>query len=193
MNALAEQKLGAATGRLYAAISDLVDLAAQAGATQTRQALAKLGLDVLCGVYHDLRAGAPNPKGDLVEALRRVPPHRSVDQGIVDLTRRVLSREFAEDEDERGRFALRVMPARRPGKPDDVEPEPIELSPREWRVFVWLYRYVEVYGLAPLLREAAAGLETTTIAVSDMLRRLERKGAVAHVGGHRGWLPLRAP
>lgn len=194
MLTVVERKLGAATGRLYAEISDLVDLAAQAQAAPTRAALARVGLDVLCGAYHDLRAGAPNPKGDLVEALRRVPSHRSVDQEIAELVRRVLSREFAEDEAEGSRWVARALPQRQTGAPQTAaELEPIELTAREWRTFVWLYRYVEVYGLAPLLREMAAGLEIATIAAHDMLRRLERKGAVVNVGGHRGWLPVRAP
>lgn len=189
-----EDKLGAATARLYSEVAALVSLAMAARARQTRDALARVGIRVLCGEYHDFRAGQANPKGDLVEALRAVPTHPSVDGPRLALVRRVLAQEFADDSTEGARWVARFAPPRRTGEqPQGSGPEPIELTPREYRAFVWLYRYVEVYGLGPLNREMAAGLGLTGLGVSDILRALERRGAVVNLGGHRGWLPVRAP
>lgn len=189
-----EEKLGAATARLYSEVAALVSLAMDARARQTRDALAKVGIRVLCGEYHDYRAGQPNPKGDLVEALRAVPVHPSVDGHRMALVRRVLAQEFADGPEEGARWVARVVPPRRPGaQREDATPEPIQLTPREYRAFVWLYRFVEVYGVAPLGREMAVGLGATGLVVSELLRLMEGKGAVVNLGGPRGWLPVRAP
>lgn len=189
-----EDKLGAATARLYGEVAALVDLATQARARQTRDALAKVGLGVLCGEYHDFRAGQVNPKGDLVEAMRSVPRHPAVDGPRMALVRRVLAQEFADGSEEGARWVARVAPPRRPEiRHEEAAPEPIELTPREYRAFVWLYRYVELYGMAPLIREMAAGLAVPGLGASDLLRALERKGAAVNLGGHRGWLPVRSP
>jgi hypothetical protein len=190
-----KSRLGERSAALYARITDLVTLAADARDSLARTALARVGLATLRGEYHDYRAGQALPKGDLVTALRMVKcTAPEVELGVVELLDAVVRGEYADGPEEAARLVEGVAPAR-PGraKPGRHVHEPIELTPREWRVFAWLYRYIEVYGLAPLMRELASGLETTTLAVGDILRALERKGAVAHVGGHRGWLPVRSP
>ena len=196
VNAAVTQKLGAATNALYAEIGALIEMAAAAGASagETRLGLACIGLDVLCGKFHDYRAGAPNPKGDLVEALRAVPPHRSVSDGIAALVRRVLLQEFEDGPDEARRYVARVAPAGHvPWVPSPVDQAPIELTPRQWKVFAWLYRYTELHGETPTLGELALGLSMADTDVADVLRKLEAKGAVARLGGKRGWVPLRCP
>lgn len=192
-----ERKLGSASGRLYAEVGELVELASRAGASaqQTRVALARIALGVLCGEYHDYRAGAPDPKGDFVQALRQVPLHRSVDAEISALIEDVQRGEYADGDVEAAKYVARVAPPARHLRVVEPlpEPEPIDLTQREWRVFVWLYRHVEVYGFSPLVKDMAIGLEMASIEVSNMLQRLERKGAVARIGGIRGWIPVRAP
>lgn len=196
-SAAIERKLGSASGRLYAAVGDLVELAARAGAAaqQTQIALARIALGVLCGEYHDYRAGAPDPKGDLVQALLRVPPHSSVDAGIAALVHVVQRGEYADGDVEAAKYVARVAPPARHLRvvAPLPEPEPIDLTQREWRVFVWLYRHVEVYGFSPLVKDMAIGLGMASIEVSNMLQKLEKKGAVARIGGIRGWIPVRAP
>lgn len=185
-------KLGSATVRLYAAVVELVEQSSRAGeaAGPTRLGLARVALAVLCGDFHDRRSSSPRPKLDLVEALRRVPQHASVSWEIDGLVQRSIAGEFADDMP-----TMRPDAGSRPGRMPSVEatPDPINLAPNEWRIFVWLYRYVELYGMPPLHREMADGLGITTVAVADLLRRLEAKGAVATVGGRRGWIPVRAP
>lgn len=198
MSAVVERKLGAATSALYAEVGCLVERVASASASHdakaTRLALARLGLDILCGKYHDYRAGAPNPKGDLIEALRAVPPHATVAAGVSALIRRVLLGQFEDGALEAQRYVARVAPSSRPTDlARSVDLKPIELSARQWRVFAWLYRYIEVYGQPPMLVEMTQGLDQTDIDVLDVLKVLAAKGAVARLGGRRGWVPLRAP
>lgn len=189
-------KLGTSAARLYAEASALVDLAAGAGAPAqaSRLALARLGLRILCGDYHDFRASEPAPKHELAQALRRVPPHASISHGIAELARDVEAGLFDEDSAEAARYVARVAP---PGRVrpmvEQPAPEPIELTPRLWRVFAWLYRYCEAYGKSPRLADIADGIGSTTIAVSGALRDLQRRGAVVSVGGARGWIPVRQP
>lgn len=193
---LVERDLGAASSRLYEEISVLVERAANAGvsAQETRLALSRIGLDVLCGAYHDYRSQGPNPKGDLIEALRAVPRHQSVDSAIGSMIVGILGGAFTDGEVEARKYVARMAPQPRlTVKPAEADPEPIELASKEWRVFAWLHRYVEVYGRSPLLRELAAGLEMTTIAVVEVLRRIEKKRAVVNVGGKRAWIPVRSP
>lgn len=193
---LVERDIGAASSRLYEEISVLVERSANAGesASGTRMALSRIGLDVLCGAYHDYRSQGPNPKGDLIEALRAVPRHPSVDAAVGSLITGVLVGTFTDGPDEARKYAAKMTPPPRPtSTPAAAYPEPIELSSREWRVFAWLHRYVEVYGRAPLLREIAAGIETTSISVAEIMRQLQKKKAVVHVGGHRAWIPIRSP
>lgn len=68
-----------------------------------------------------------------------------------------------------------------------------ELGRHEWRTFVWLYRYVEVYGRSPSMVEMTAGLETGEATVKWALGSLQRQGFVGKVDGRRGWFPLRTP
>ncbi len=195
MSAHVEGKLGVATGRLYERINGLLKVAEDLAIEPARRSLARIVLDVLCGTYHDFRSGRPMPKGDLYEALGAVPPHPALDGQRAAIRAEVLAGWYDEDEEEAKRWVARLVPTRRPGQraPQDLEPQVVELTPREYRVFVWLYRYVEVYGLSPLLREVSAALNITTLHVRDVLGLLEKKGAAANLGGHRGWVPLRAP
>lgn len=191
---LIEQKLGAATGRLYERLAGLQKVADDLDLPSQRRALSRIVLDVLCGAYHDFRSGRPFPKGDLVEAVRAVPAHAALDDQRAAVEREILVGHYDEDDEEGRRWIAKLAPPT-PGKPPpaDVRPQAVELTPREYRVFVWLYRYVEVYGRRPLLREMAAGLEISQLDASGVLRALERKGAAAHIGGHRGWVPTRCP
>jgi hypothetical protein len=190
-----EKKLGVGTARLYERLVALQKVAEVLQAEPVVRAIARIVLDALCGSFHDYRSGRPLPKGDLIEAIRAVPPHPSLDGQRAAIEAEIVAGWYDEDEDEGRRWVARRIPPRKPGHrtPQDVEPEAIELTPREYRVFVWLYRYVEVYRISPLLREVAAGLEVTTLHVREVLGILERKGAAASLGGHRGWVPTRAP
>jgi hypothetical protein len=185
-----EAKLGSATARLYAEVSALVERSSSAGdaAKPTRLAMARIALSVLCGDYHDIRAGSPRPKLDLVDALRRVPGHASVSWDIESLAQRALAGEFSDEFPVRSISAPAATPA-----PIAETPDPIYLAPNEWRVFAWLYRYVELYGMPPLHRELTDGLGIPAVTVADILRRLETKGAVVSIGGRRGWIPVRSP
>lgn len=188
-------KLGAATGKLYQRITGLLKIATDLQIEPTRSALARVALDVLCGTYHDFRSGRPLPKGDLLEALRAVPPHPALDDQRAAVQAEVLAGWYDEDDEEGRRWVAKLARPRVPGQraPQDLQPQAVELTPREYRVFVWLYRYVEVYGLSPLLREIAAGLGVEPAEVKEALGLLERKCAAANLGGHRGWVPTRAP
>lgn len=199
MNRAIQRRLGVKSAELYSRIASLVELAIDRRDQVSRRDLAEIGLATLRGDYHDYRAGHPLPKGDLVIALRAV--HRdavtrcSAVAGAVDrLITDVVRGDFADGPSEAARLVEAVAPggARQPAtkKP---EPLPIDLTDRESRVFVWLYRFVECYGLAPLGREMAAGLESHSLKINGVLRALERKGAVVHLGGRRGWLPVRSP
>ncbi len=196
MSEVVESRLGVSSRKLYNNVAELVALAARAGesAKPSRIALARVGLDVLCGSYHDVRASGPNPKGDLVEALRAVPPHPAIDAGIRILVHAALSGEFAEQDGERARWVARQVPPRRGGdRPPAHVDDPIELTHRQWRAFAWLHRYTEVYGRPPKLSEMAAGLEIEELSVVGAMQELERHGAAANIGGMRGWIPLRSP
>lgn len=196
MSGPVEQKLGNATGRLYDAVTRMMG---SCEGTPTHAALSRLALATLCGAYHDYRAGAPNPKGDLVEALRAVQSHSQVDVPRAALLLRVLAGDFADGEAARwvvrgprnGGAAVALEPV--------ALPVAVELIEKEHRVFTWLYRFVEVYGFGPTLREIARGLhwgapwEIDELEVGRLLRQIERKGAVVGLGGVRGWLPTRAP
>lgn len=191
MDNLVEHKLGTAASRLYDRIAAKVGELSDAA---PRTALAAVGLGVLCGTYHDYRAGWPNPKGDLVEALRAVPTDPSVDAWRDALVFSVLAGEYADGPVEAAKWAASVMPAREePVVVMAAARHPVDLNPREYRVFVWLYRYVEVYGKGPMVKEMSMSLEMKSIGITDVLRTLATKGAVVRVGGSRGWLPLRAP
>lgn len=195
MNRAIERRLGVKTAELYARIASLVELAIDRRDDSARTDLAKIGLATLRGDFHDYRAGHPLPKGDLVTALRGVHLRCStVAAGVIALIDDVVRGAFADGAAEAARLVEAVAPSRI-GLTSRARPDPvsIDLTERESRVFVWLYRYLEVYGLAPLMREIAAGLESTTLKIAGILRALERKGAVVKLGGHRGWLPVRAP
>lgn len=187
-------KLGVATGKLYQRVQGLQQIAADLGIEPARAALARIALDVLCGTYHDYRSGRPLPKGDLIDALRAVPPHPAIDDPRADIEAEVIRGWYDESEEEGRRWVAKLAP-RQPGKPapQDLQPQTVELTPREYRAFVWLYRYVEVYGESPRIAEMVAGLEIEAPQVSEVLRQLERKGAAANLGGKRGWVPTRCP
>lgn len=193
-----ELKMGAATARLHERVMSLMSIAAAAGAPAlyAHGSLGKLAMRVLCGEFHDYRSGHVLPKGELVESLRAVSAHPAVDAAREDLVHDVLRGEFSDGDDEASKWVARMFPDkpiavldRRPA-PD---PRPVELNDREWRVHTWLYRYIEVYGRAPTLREIGAGIGMQSTSVHDVLVVLERKGVVSHVGGRRGWVPTRAP
>lgn len=190
-----EKKLGAATARLYQRINGLLQVAEDLKIEPVRRALARILLDVLCGTYHDFRSGRPLPKGDLHDALGAVPPHPALDDQRAAVQAEIVAAWYDEDDEEGRRWVAKLLPARSPGQRarQDLSPEAVELTPREYRVFAWLYRYVEVYGMSPLLHEIAAGLEVPAVQVREVLGLLERKGAAANLGGHRGWVPTRAP
>jgi hypothetical protein len=196
---LVERRLGAATARLHAEIGAIwrMTRSAERAAQPTARALVAISLDLLCGAYHDYRSGVALPKGDLITALRAVPGHPATSDAVAALVTRLVCGEFAETAQDgsawlraRRRFSGEHWPIRR-GPPVPVAA--IDLTPSEARAHVWIYRYVEVYGVGPTHNEMGAGLGTSSIAVNRILRRLEHKGAVTSIGGHRGWLPTRAP
>ncbi len=194
MNQVIASRLGVKTAELYGRVQDLVSIAADTGDDQARIGLSKIGLATLRGDYHDFRAGHPLPKGDLVMALRAVHfQSPEVVAAVGRLVDDVVYGLLDDGPEEAIRLAESVAPRARHGEREPVVLAEIKLTEREYRVFVWLYRYIEVYGLAPLLRELAAGLDTPPLSVSGILRSLEHKGAVVRVGGHRGWLPVRSP
>jgi hypothetical protein len=206
-----EKKLGTATARLHERIVAMIQMAHDAGASalQAHGALAQLSLRVLCGDFHDYRSGELLPKGDLVEAMRALPAHASIAVSREELITAVLAGGFRDSEDEAKRWVARLvsprpsLPAQSP--PAQGAPRALELSHREYRVFVTLYRYVEVYGNSPQLRELAELASTqgdagpgdrvrlNSLKVAEVLRQLAAKDVVMHLGGTRGWVPLRAP
>lgn len=194
MTAGIEKKLGAATARLYERIDGLVTVVRDVAAEPARAALARILLEVLCGAYHDYRSGRPLPKGELIEAIRAVPPHPSLDDQRAAVEAEILRGWYDEDPEEGRRWVARIAP-RRPGHraPQDVAPDTVELTPGEYRAFAWLYRYVEVYGRSPRMAEIAAGLEVSPEHAREVLGLLERKGAAMNLGGKRGWVPTRCP
>lgn len=196
--------LGTGTATLYGRVVALVEKTRG----RRRERLSRIALDVLCGAYHDFRAGAPNPKGDLVEALEHVhepywldgmlidPPSLIDMNDVIILIADVLRGEFSDGPAESARWAESVaadLKARMPGEPSIPDPAAIELTPREREAFVWLYRYVEVHGQPPTVKEIASGIGRPAIEVNEILRQCLRKGAVVRIGGSRGWLPVRAP
>lgn len=199
---LVERRLGSATGRLYVAVQRMLDAVADYDQQlpdplprvgyDTFQALVRLNLDILCGKFHDYRSGAPMPKADLVTALRAVPPHESVSGRLSDLVEDVIAGAYADEPSERWHWVASAAPQRAlPAQPRP--PQPIKLADRDYKVFVWLYRYVEVYGTPPLVREIAEGCEAEPLRINAALKSLEKKGAVVGLGGPRGWIPVRAP
>jgi len=186
-------KLGAATGKLYQRIQGLLTIATDLQIEPARAALARIVLDVLCGTYHDFRSGRPFPKGDLYDALGAVPPHPALDDQRAAVQAELLAGWYDEDDEEGRRWVAKLMP-RKPGQPaSDLRPETVELTPQEYRAFVWLYRYHEVYSRSPMAGEMATGLGIARNEVKEVLGLLERKGAAANLGGKRGWVPTRCP
>lgn len=194
MNRAIQRRLGIKSAELYARVASLVELAIDRKDQEARADLAAIGLATLRGDWHDFRSGHPLPKGDLVQAMRRVRSRCStVAAGVQSLIDDVVRGDYADGPTEAARLIEGIVPGARMATVARKEPPPIDLTDRERRVFLWLYRYIEVYGLAPLMREVAGGLETTTLKIAGLLRSLEKKGAVVRLGGHRGWLPVRAP
>lgn len=192
---LVRERLGASTAKLYADVLALFDFATR-GHTPTRAALRKLVINVLCGAYHDYRSEAPMPKGDLVEALRAVPPDPAIAAPIARIIGAALRGEYDEDAAEGKRWADRLLAdnvrsqvmfkARPP-----ASSEPVALNAREGQVFTWLARYVECYGQSPTVREMSESLTMAGSLVTSTLAKLEAKGVVADLGGRRGWTPTR--
>lgn len=190
---IVERKLGASTAHLHAAIGEVSSLAY---AQQTKASLARIGLDVLCGAYHDYRSLRVLPKGDLVTALRSVPADPAVDDAIAGLVTRIVVGEFDEDESEAARWAARYTGGGTPRPSPRLPADPLAtilLTDRERRAHTWLYRYVEVYDRGPVYQEMMDGLGIRSIEVSELLRQLAKKGAAVKLAGKRGWLPTRAP
>lgn len=187
-------KLGAGTGKLYQRVADLLVIATDLQIEPTRAALARIALDVLCGAYHDYRSGRPYPKGDLHDAIGAVPPHPVLDDQRVAVQRELVAGWYDEDDQEGKRWVARLVP-RKPGQraAQDLQPDAVGLTPREWRAFVWLYRFVEVYAKSPTRREMAAGLGIVPTEAHEVMRLLETKGAATNLGGKRGWVPTRTP
>ena len=80
---------------------------------------------------------------------------------------------------------------------DEVSAPPIDPSHRinlTWRIhqiYVWIHRYVQVYGRAPNTSDIADGVDIPRVLVGRDLDELEDIGAVARTGDT--WRPLRAP
>lgn len=189
-----ERKLGAATGRLYERVAALHHVAKTVGAVAAAGALARILLDVTCGAFHDYRSGRPLPKGDLIETVRAVPPHVALDDQRLAIEKEILAGWYDEDEEEGRRWVAKLapIPRVRPA-PQDLSPEAVELTPREYRVFAWLHRFVTVYARSPAVKEIALGLGIEALAAREVLQLLERKGAAANLGGKCGWYPTRVP
>lgn len=190
---LVERKLGQSTGRLYAAVQRMLDVITDR--CPLRDELARLSLDILCGRYHDYRSGSPMPKADLVDRLRAMPAHSLVDgkrQSLIDET---IAGNYDDGESESRRYAAALVANGRGSTSSMVSilPREIKIPPDHYRLFVWLYRYVEVYGVGPLRQEIIDGVGMAALKVADVLRRLEMIGAVVGMGGPRGWLPTRSP
>jgi hypothetical protein len=189
-----ERRLGSKSADLYDRIATLTSLAIDLRDDAARRSLAVIGLAALRGDYHDYRSGKPLPKGDLVIALRAVPCHHPVMVSSVKrLVDDVVRGDYADGAAEARRMADAVAPRCERVAVQQREVSEVSLTTREWRVFAWLYRHCECYGVAPLIRELADGLEVTQLAVVNILKVLEDKGAVVNLGGHRGWLPVRSP
>jgi hypothetical protein len=197
--AVVRKSLGDATARLWCAVNVLLERVSAAPPaierTASRVALSQLALQVLCGRYHDFRSAAPLPKADLIVAIRELPPHDAIDADRQLLVDEVIRGAFADGDDEAARYAASVVnkTAVRRQPPPPRQDDPITLTPKQYRVFVWLYRHMEVYGVPPTLAELADGIEETATSVHSQLKSIAKRGAVVNLGGPRGWFPLRAP
>lgn len=190
---IVERRLGASAAHLHSALGEV---SALARSPQTKQRLARIGLDVLCGAYHDYRSLRVLPKGDLITALRAVPADPEVDDAIAGLVTRIVLGEFDEAESEAARWASKYLAGLAPKSSPRLPDEPlatISLTDRERRAHTWLYRYVEVYDRGPIYQEMQDGMGLRSIEVSELLRQLAKKGAAVKLAGKRGWLPTRAP
>lgn len=188
MTDLVERKLGVATAKLQQRVLDIIE---KTGAGRARDALLRINLSVLCGSYHDFKSGQVLPKADLAADLRKIVALPPASWMIAELVADIAAGIFADTRTESRRW-MADAGDRSASRPDDA-PHAIDLKPAEYRVFVWIYRYVEVYGQSPTQREVADGVGMHRLEVDAVQRKLEKKGALVHIGGVRGWLPIRAP
>lgn len=192
---LVERRLGASTAKLYTRVLDLLQVATR-GDTPTRDAIRRLIINLLCGAFHDYRAGSLMPKGDLVEALRAIPHDDGAALKIKRLIDATLRGEFDEDEAEGTRWRERMVNDRvrdqRMRVVPYAAPSAVELTPRETEVLMWMNRYIDTYGRPATVREIGEGVNMSSTRVSQVLRRLGEKSVVSNIGGSRGWIPTKA-
>ena len=67
----------------------------------------------------------------------------------------------------------------------------VDLRLRTHAVYIWLWRYVQVYDAAPCTVDVATGTGLARVAAADALHDLVERGCVALVGD--GWIPVEAP
>lgn len=67
----------------------------------------------------------------------------------------------------------------------------VDLRLRTHAVYVWLWRYVQVYGTAPSTLDIAKGVDMVRAAAADALHDLMERGCLVLVGD--GWIPVEAP
>lgn len=179
-------QLGTATEALYRRMVELAERATG----DAQRAIARIALDVACGTFHDYRSGRPLPKGDLIEALRAVPPQAGIDEERAALEREVLLGCYDDGEAEARRWALEMAPIRPPPPPRGTAAPPIALAPREQRARIWLLTHVAATRRGASLSDVAAGLGVHRLTASELMRALARKGAAVNVGDGAGWLPV---
>jgi len=186
-SALVRAELGASTARLY---ERLIATAARARAKAARPALGRIVLELTCGTYHDFKSPAPMPKAELVEALRGVPVDGSA-AAVRALIDDIIAGRFAEDAAESARWTAAACP-RAPAEPaaPPAPAPPAALTPRQRAVLAWIIRHREVYQRSPQGKEIADGLGLGEMKVSNAIRQLEAKGALARLDEI---IPTRAP
>lgn len=197
---LVTKRLGRSAGALYHRLVEMLELSKPD--TESRARVRRIIIELLCGSYHDYRSEATIPKGDLVIALRELAPDPPDKMAILalQLVGDVLRGDFDEDETEGKRWAEHIVAQKTkhrqltvPIMHPDNGVSVVDLTPRERELFQWLCRYHECYSRPPTIREMADGCSMSPQRVSQILQNLERKNAVAGLGGTRGWVPTKAP
>lgn len=167
---------GIAAAVLYQGIRALLEVSTH---EPTSAALRRILLAVLCD-------GARCR--DVADSLRVVPLHASTADALARLVTALECGEIGDVDDRTRRYAARLSAAHAVSAA-----RMLEMPERTGVVHTWLYRYVEVYGIAPIVGEISESTGLREFQVAQYLTALERHGAAANLGGARGWLPTRRP